>query len=140
MGEVVLIHPQSYNPSKSALIWPPLGLCRIASYLEKRGHEVKIIEDALNKYEISEIEEQIGDCKLVGIGAMTLQTPRARVIASSIRTVHPKKFIVVQKPYMERRSYATFKKVWPEKEIIVTSLKSIGTSEKPESFTLPVVK
>jgi uncharacterized SAM-binding protein YcdF (DUF218 family) len=30
-------------------------------------------------------------------------------------------FIVVQKPYMERRSYATFKKVWPEKQIIVTS-------------------
>ena len=31
------------------------------------------------------------------------------------------RFIVVQKPYMERRSYATFKKVWPEKELIVTS-------------------
>jgi uncharacterized SAM-binding protein YcdF (DUF218 family) len=33
----------------------------------------------------------------------------------------PRSFIVVQKPYMERRSYATFKRVWPEKEIIVTS-------------------
>lgn len=31
------------------------------------------------------------------------------------------KFIVVSKPYMERRAYATFKKFWPEKEIIVTS-------------------
>lgn len=30
-------------------------------------------------------------------------------------------FIVVQKPYMERRSYATFKKHWPDKELIVTS-------------------
>ena len=30
-------------------------------------------------------------------------------------------FIVVQKPYMERRSYATFKKVWPEADIRVTS-------------------
>jgi uncharacterized SAM-binding protein YcdF (DUF218 family) len=30
-------------------------------------------------------------------------------------------FIVVQKPYMERRSYATFRKVWPEKDLIVTS-------------------
>lgn len=37
------------------------------------------------------------------------------------KNIDPKKFIVVQKPYMERRSYATFKKVWPEKEIIVTS-------------------
>jgi uncharacterized SAM-binding protein YcdF (DUF218 family) len=33
----------------------------------------------------------------------------------------PRTFIVVQKPYMERRSYATFKKLWPEKELLVTS-------------------
>jgi len=37
------------------------------------------------------------------------------------RGLNPHKFIVVQKPYMERRSYATFRKVWPEKELIVTS-------------------
>jgi uncharacterized SAM-binding protein YcdF (DUF218 family) len=35
--------------------------------------------------------------------------------------IDPASFIVVQKPYMERRSYATFKKVWPEKPVIVTS-------------------
>ena len=35
--------------------------------------------------------------------------------------VDPHTFIVVQKPYMERRSYATFRKVWPEKHVIVTS-------------------
>ncbi|MDH5398847.1 MAG: YdcF family protein [Cyclobacteriaceae bacterium] len=33
----------------------------------------------------------------------------------------PGSFIVVQKPYMERRSYATFKKRWPEKQFLVTS-------------------
>lgn len=37
------------------------------------------------------------------------------------RGLDPATFIVVQKPYMERRSYATFKKCWPEKELIVTS-------------------
>jgi uncharacterized SAM-binding protein YcdF (DUF218 family) len=30
-------------------------------------------------------------------------------------------FIVVQKPYMERRSFATFKKHWPDKTLFVTS-------------------
>jgi len=35
--------------------------------------------------------------------------------------LNPGTFIVVQKPYMERRSYATFKKVWPEKNLLVTS-------------------
>jgi uncharacterized SAM-binding protein YcdF (DUF218 family) len=33
----------------------------------------------------------------------------------------PQNFIVVQKPYMERRSYATFKKHWPGKNLLVTS-------------------
>ena len=33
----------------------------------------------------------------------------------------PQSFIVVQKPYMERRSYATFKKHWPDKKLAVTS-------------------
>jgi uncharacterized SAM-binding protein YcdF (DUF218 family) len=37
------------------------------------------------------------------------------------RHLDPAKFILVQKPYMERRSYATFKKIWPEKEVVVTS-------------------
>ena len=37
------------------------------------------------------------------------------------RGLNPHKFILVQKPYMERRSYATFRKLWPEKELIVTS-------------------
>ena len=33
----------------------------------------------------------------------------------------PDRFILVQKPYMERRTYATFRKVWPEKDAVVTS-------------------
>ncbi|HZW65012.1 MAG TPA: YdcF family protein [Hanamia sp.] len=35
--------------------------------------------------------------------------------------LEPNSFIVVQKPYMERRSFATFKKHWPHKKLIVTS-------------------
>ena len=35
--------------------------------------------------------------------------------------IDPARFILVQKPYMERRSYATFHKVWPGKEVVVTS-------------------
>jgi uncharacterized SAM-binding protein YcdF (DUF218 family) len=37
------------------------------------------------------------------------------------RGVDPESFILVQKPYMERRTYATFKRYWPEKPAVVTS-------------------
>jgi uncharacterized SAM-binding protein YcdF (DUF218 family) len=33
----------------------------------------------------------------------------------------PQSFILVQKPYMERRAYATFQKQWPGKTVYVTS-------------------
>ena len=70
--------------------------------------------------------------------AMDLNVPRESILIESQSTntgeniaftkkllaekgFNPQRFIVVQKPYMERRSYATFRKLWPEKEVIVTS-------------------
>jgi len=35
--------------------------------------------------------------------------------------LHPQSLILVQKPYMERRTYATVRKQWPEVDVIVTS-------------------
>jgi uncharacterized SAM-binding protein YcdF (DUF218 family) len=37
------------------------------------------------------------------------------------RGLDPQTFIVVQKPYMERRSFATFRQRWPAKTVLVTS-------------------
>jgi uncharacterized SAM-binding protein YcdF (DUF218 family) len=37
------------------------------------------------------------------------------------KNLHLDSFIVVQKPYMERRSYATFRQHWPDKKLLVTS-------------------
>lgn len=37
------------------------------------------------------------------------------------RGIDPSTLILVQKPYMERRTYATFNKVWPGKSVRVTS-------------------
>ncbi|MEO6235914.1 MAG: YdcF family protein [Vicinamibacterales bacterium] len=37
------------------------------------------------------------------------------------RGLSPASFIIVQKPYMERRSYATFRQLWPGKAVVVTS-------------------
>jgi uncharacterized SAM-binding protein YcdF (DUF218 family) len=37
------------------------------------------------------------------------------------KSLHFNSFILVQKPYMERRTYAAFKKLWPEMNCCVTS-------------------
>ncbi len=52
-------------------------------------------------------------------------------------------FIVVQKPYMERRSMATFKKHWPEKELMVTSpqipFEEYTTPDIPIDFLIEIM-
>lgn len=70
--------------------------------------------------------------------AMKLGVPRERIVIEnqstntgenivltrkilSAKGLDFKRFILVQKPYMERRTYATFSKLWPEKEFIVSS-------------------
>ena len=45
----------------------------------------------------------------------------ARIHSLAEKQLSPQQFIVVQKPYMERRSFATFRKLWPEKRLVVTS-------------------
>lgn len=37
------------------------------------------------------------------------------------RGLFPRRAIAIQKPYMERRTWATFRQLWPELEVIVTS-------------------
>jgi uncharacterized SAM-binding protein YcdF (DUF218 family) len=55
----------------------------------------------------------------------------------------PQTFIVVQKPYMERRSYATFMKFWPGKRIIVTSppisFAEYPTAELPKDLIINIM-
>ncbi len=59
------------------------------------------------------------------------------------RHLDPKKIILVQKPYMERRAYATFKKVWPEKDFVVTSpevsFRDYPTSELPKDLIINIM-
>ena len=50
------------------------------------------------------------------------------------RNIDPQKFILVQKPYMERRSFATFRRVWPEKDVLVTS-PQVSFDEYLESYS-----
>ncbi len=53
----------------------------------------------------------------------------------SARKIDPRRIIVVQKPYMERRAYATVKKNWPEVDCIVTSPQIEFRDDPTETIT-----
>lgn len=50
------------------------------------------------------------------------------------RGIFPKKIIAVHKPFMERRTLATFEKVWPSVKVIVTS-PQISFDEYTDQYT-----
>ncbi|HMD83798.1 MAG TPA: YdcF family protein [Terriglobia bacterium] len=56
---------------------------------------------------------------------------------------HPAKIIVVQKPYMKRRTFATFKQLWPEQEFVVTSpqiaFEDYPNAELPRDLTINIM-
>ena len=91
MSRIALIHTASHNPSKNTMIWPPLGLCRIASYLKDKGHEVYIVEDALDPEKTYKKLEEMIHFDLFGFSAMTLQYPRALEFAYELNNFpkHP---------------------------------------------------
>ena len=53
------------------------------------------------------------------------------------RGLDPESFILVQKPYMERRAYATFRQLWPEKEAVVVTSPQATLDEYLEKYTNP---
>jgi uncharacterized SAM-binding protein YcdF (DUF218 family) len=52
------------------------------------------------------------------------------------RGMDPQHFVLVQKPYMERRAYATFRRMWPGKAVRVTSPR-VSMDEYLAKYTHP---
>jgi uncharacterized SAM-binding protein YcdF (DUF218 family) len=77
----------------------------------------------------AEIFAEVAQAKGVPRDRMLLE-PRATHTGENVsfsrallaqRGIHPRRVIAVQKPYMERRTLATFRQRWPEVDVIVTS-------------------
>jgi uncharacterized SAM-binding protein YcdF (DUF218 family) len=55
----------------------------------------------------------------------------------------PQSLMVVQKPYMERRAYATFMKSWPGKDIVMSSpplsWQAYPTKQLPAEMIIPIL-
>lgn len=99
-------------------------------YLIFSGGSGKLTEDRFDKPEaevFADIARRLGvpETKLIVEPRSTNTGENVRFTYALLQEKHLslRSFILVQKPYMERRTYATFKKQWPEPstEILVTS-------------------
>jgi|TARA_Y100000031_G_scaffold70041_1_gene77704 radical SAM superfamily enzyme YgiQ (UPF0313 family) len=99
MPKVLLINPpfninkENYDSSIS------VGLLSIATYLDSKGIEVKIIDGVRQKNHLDLVKKEIGDCDYAGISVMTTQIPEALKIAWLIRQINPNCKIVWGGPH-----------------------------------------
>ena len=85
-SEVTLINPHT---SKNWRL-PPLGLLYLASYLERNGVSVKVV-DPLSKNK----ENYVSDSPYTGITCMSGQFKKAQEIAKQVKTYNPETITVV---------------------------------------------
>jgi len=94
MSKVLLINPafniakENYDSSIS------VGLLNIASFLDSKGVNVKIIDGVRQKNYLDIIEKSVEDCDFVGLSVMTTQISNAFKTAKLIRAKNPKCKIV----------------------------------------------
>ena len=105
-----------------------LYLRGLAPWLMFSGNVGRLTEGVFKKTE-AEAFAEVAIAKGVPESAILLE-PRSTNTGENIdfsreqlasRGIHPERLIVVQKPYMERRGYATFMKRWPGKDVRMSS-------------------
>ena len=79
------------NTGTFGVCQPPLGLAYIASYIQSRGHAVKLFDAGVSIDPAGEIEKLIRDLKpdFVGITATTPQILNAWSIALQVKNINP---------------------------------------------------
>ncbi len=112
MVKVLLIFPpyslkERYNNEVGEDIGghlPPLGLCYIASYLEKHGHEVKIMDCPAHMQTQDDVLKEVEEFKpdVVGLAAVTLLIDRAVEITTKIKNLFPDITVIVGGPHPTR--------------------------------------
>ena len=80
---------------------PPLGLCYMASMLEKEGHTVQIMDCPVNNYAIDDIYKRIKEFKpeVIGLGAVTMLIDRAIEFTKGIKKEFPDRIVVIGGPH-----------------------------------------
>jgi radical SAM superfamily enzyme YgiQ (UPF0313 family) len=89
MSKVLLINPP-FNISKASYQTSiPIGLLCLASYLDRQGIEVKIIDGLRQKNYLELIQAELARVDLVGLSVMTMQVSSALKISKLIKGFDP---------------------------------------------------
>ncbi len=102
-NEIILVNPfQRIIGDNEGASAPPLGLMYIASFLEKRGHSVGIVDARLNRFDISQtiraMQKKSSHPLLIGLYINSFNQKICRNLVKDLKQVFPATTIVVGGP------------------------------------------
>ncbi len=88
MSKIILLNPRGGAPKQANV---PVHLLYLGTYLNHRGHEVRILDEICqdSAYCLSEIEKEAADAQVLGITAMSVQIHDGLRAARLAREVNP---------------------------------------------------
>ena len=103
MRFLLLNPPMDYNVLKKEYSFeaymPPLGLLYIATPLQKRGHDVKVIDFVAEPFSKEKLIQEASEFNVIGITVASQVATSAQKLASLIKEHYPNKTIVIGGPH-----------------------------------------
>ena len=88
---ILLIHPSIGEHFYQDVMHPPLGLVSIAAVLRQKGHEVKILDENLNRNQPGVLLKDVADFnpEVVGVSCTTANMRNSVAVAKSVKELNP---------------------------------------------------
>jgi radical SAM superfamily enzyme YgiQ (UPF0313 family) len=88
--------------AKLGSVTPPLGICYIASFLEKAGYTVSIVDGEVLDYSLDETVKQVllKKSKIVGITSTITSFPHAIEVGRRLKQQNPELVLILGGPYV----------------------------------------
>ncbi|MDO8669170.1 MAG: radical SAM protein [Candidatus Buchananbacteria bacterium] len=94
---IVLIEPPTGEKEITSFKYPPMGLLALATYLDKHGYNIKLIDASVDNLSVEELMIKIKDAKpdLVGISVMSVNVLQTFNLADEIKKYNPDIKVIV---------------------------------------------
>ncbi|UCE75378.1 MAG: cobalamin-dependent protein [Methanomassiliicoccales archaeon] len=129
---VLLIFP----PGESFVRYPPLGLCYIASILERENHDVKIIDASLEHKNVEDILKEVNkfNPEVVGLNTLTNFYHSCKEISLNVKKNFPDLTVIAGGPHVSVLPQQTLKDMGVDYIVVgegeLTILELLKTIEK----------
>ncbi len=97
LKKIILVEPPTGEKKITSFRYPPMGLLAMATYLDREGYEVELIDATIDNLSLDALVDIIKNKKpeVVGISAMSVNISQTFKLAEALKKINPEIKIIV---------------------------------------------